>query len=94
MKKKLAVILFVFIAFSSVFGQTKVSGIVVDKLKQPVPYANVVFKNSSTGTVTNEDGRFYMESPNTYTTLLITSVGFSDKEITLTKAVNYNFTKK
>ena len=92
MKKKLAVILFVFIAFSSVFGQTKVSGIVVDKLKQPVPYANVVFKNSSVGTVTNEDGRFYMESPNTYSTLLITSIGFADKEITLAKTVNYNFT--
>ncbi|PKB17165.1 DUF5686 and carboxypeptidase-like regulatory domain-containing protein [Flavobacterium sp. 5] len=92
MKKILAVIVLIFIATSSIFGQTKVSGIIVDKLKQPVPYANVVFKNSSTGTVTNEDGRFYMESPNTYTTLLITSVGFADKEITLTKTVNYNFT--
>ena len=92
MKKKLAVILFVFIAFNSVFGQTKVSGIVVDKLKQPVPYANVVFKNSNTGTVTNEDGRFYLESANTYTDLLITSIGFADKEITLAKTVNYNFT--
>src|SRR6187402_3574988 len=92
MKKKLAVILFVFIAANSIFGQTKVSGIVVDKLKQPVPYANVVFKNSNTGTVTNEDGRFYLESANTYTDLLITSIGFSDKEITLAKTVNYNFT--
>ena len=92
MKKILAIIVLIFITTNSIFSQTKVSGIVVDNLKQPVPYANVVFKNSSTGTVTNEDGRFYMESPNTYTTLLITSVGFSDKEITLTKAVNYNFT--
>ena len=64
----------------------------MDKLKQPVPFANVVFKNSSTGAVTNEDGRFYLESPTTYTTLVVTSVGFADKEIELTKAVNYNFT--
>ncbi|REG96241.1 DUF5686 and carboxypeptidase-like regulatory domain-containing protein [Flavobacterium aquicola] len=92
MKKILAVIVLIFIAANSIFGQTKVSGIVVDKLKQPVPYANVVFKNSSIGTVTNEDGRFYMESPNTYTILLITSIGFADKEITLSKTVNYNFT--
>nr|WP_315199808.1 DUF5686 family protein [uncultured Flavobacterium sp.] len=92
MKKIVTVIVFIFIATNSIFGQTKVSGIVVDKLKQPIPYANVVFKNSSIGTVTNEDGRFYMESPNTYTTLVITSIGFSDKEITLTKTVNYNFT--
>ncbi|HSD07595.1 DUF5686 and carboxypeptidase-like regulatory domain-containing protein [Flavobacterium sp.] len=93
MKKNLAVIVLIFIAFSnSILAQTKVSGIVVDKLKQPVPFANVVFKNSSTGAVTNEDGRFYLESPNTYTTLLVTSVGFADKEITLTKSINYNFT--
>ena len=72
-------------------AQTKVSGIVVDKSNQPIPYANVVFKNSNVGIVTNEDGRFYIESPQTYTVLVITSAGFSDKEVTLEKAVNYNF---
>ncbi|WP_348799762.1 DUF5686 and carboxypeptidase-like regulatory domain-containing protein [Flavobacterium adhaerens] len=86
------IVLFFSVATYSVFGQTKVSGIVVDVNKQPVPYANVVFKNSSIGTVTNEDGRFYLESPQTFSTLIITSVGFSDKEIELTKAINYNFT--
>jgi hypothetical protein len=91
MKKVLTVIL-LFLSAIPIFAQTKVSGIVVDKSKQPIPFANVVFKNSSTGTVTNEDGRFYMESPNTYKTLVITSVGFSEKEITLTKSINYNFT--
>jgi hypothetical protein len=42
--------------------------------------------------VTNEDGRFYMESPNTYKTIIISSIGFSEKEVTLPKSVNYNFT--
>ena len=70
MKKILTVIvLFLFAVASPIFAQTKVSGIVVDKSKQPIPFANVVFKNSSTGTVTNEDGRFYIESPNTYTNI-------------------------
>ncbi|WP_264566506.1 DUF5686 and carboxypeptidase-like regulatory domain-containing protein [Flavobacterium sp. N3904] len=92
MKRKLSVILFFLFAFAnSIFGQTKVSGIVVDKSNQPIPFANVVFKNSSEGTVTNEDGRFYFESPKTYKTLVVSSVGFSEKEITLTKSVNYNF---
>jgi hypothetical protein len=80
------------VATPQIFAQTKVSGIVIDKSKQPIPFANVVFKNTSIGTVTNEDGRFYIESPNTYTTLLISSIGFSEREITLTKSVNYNFT--
>ena len=76
---------------SFLFAQTKVSGIVVDKTNQPIPFANVAFKDSNVGTVANEDGRFYLESPTTYTALIVTSVGFSDKEVTLEKAVNYNF---
>lgn len=93
MKKNLTnIILFLFAIASPIFAQTKVSGIVIDKSKQPVPFANIIFKNTSTGTVTNEDGRFYLESPNSYTTLVISSIGFSEKEITLTKTVNYNFT--
>lgn len=76
---------------SGLFAQTKVSGTVVDKTNLPIPFANVVFKGSNEGTVANEDGHFYLESPKTYTALIVASVGFSDKEITLEKAVNYNF---
>lgn len=92
MKKTLANIILFFVAITSpILAQTKVSGIVIDKSKQPIPFANVVFKGTSLGTVTNEDGRFYFESPNTYTTLIVSSIGYSEKEVTLTKAVNYNF---
>ncbi|GEL10885.1 membrane protein [Flavobacterium glycines] len=72
-------------------AQTKVSGMVVDKSNQPVPFANIILKGSTQGVMSNEDGRFYIESSETYTTLVVTSVGFSDREITLIKAVNYNF---
>ncbi|MEP6804554.1 MAG: DUF5686 family protein, partial [Flavobacterium sp.] len=82
---------FVFALANVATAQTKVSGIVLDKSNQPVPFANVVFKGSNTGIVSNEDGRFYLESPTTYTVLLITSAGFSDKEVPLEKAVNYDF---
>ncbi|MDI6033225.1 DUF5686 family protein [Flavobacterium sp. LB2P84] len=92
MKKNLLFLLFfLLVSASAVFAQTKVSGIVVDKSNQPIPFANVVFKGSSEGIVTNEDGKFYLESQKTYTTLVISSVGFSEKEIILDKPVNYNF---
>ena len=92
MKKNfLFFLFFVLISTTIAFAQTKVSGVVVDKQNQPIPFANVVFKGSSEGIVTNEDGKFYLESAKTYVTLLISSVGFSEKEITLDKAVNYNF---
>lgn len=93
MKKILIFTLFfLFVLSNAIVAQTKVSGIVVDKSNQPIPFANIAFKDSNDGVVSNEDGRFYLESPKNYTTLAITSVGFSDKEITLEKAVNYNFT--
>ncbi len=82
---------FVLSVFSTLFAQTKVSGIVVDKSNQPVPFANIVLKGSNLGVMSNEDGRFYIESPTTFNTLIVTSVGFSDREITLDKGVNYNF---
>ena len=78
-------------SLTSLFAQTKVSGIIVDKMNQPVPYANVVFKGSNQGVMSNEDGRFYLESKNNYEALIVTSVGFSDKEISLTKLVSYDF---
>ena len=76
---------------NNVLGQTKVSGLVLDKTNQPVPFANIVFKDSNVGTMSNEDGRFYIESSKNYTALIVTSVGFSDQELVLNKLVNYDF---
>ena len=93
MKKTIALFLFVLFALtSSIFAQTKVSGIVVDKSNRPVPFANIAFQNSTEGVVSNEDGLFYLESPKTYKVIVVTSVGFSDKEIVLEKSVTYKLT--
>ena len=92
MNKLTLLLLYIVFAFANVVtAQTKVSGVVLDKSNQPIPFANVVFKGSNIGIVSNQDGRFYLESPNTYTALIVTSAGFSDKEVPLEKAVNYNF---
>ena len=62
----------------------------VDEAGEPVSFANVLFKDSSEGTITNDNGRFYMESDNTYTTLLVSFIGYETKEITLTSKVTYD----
>lgn len=72
------------------FGQTKVSGVVLDESNKPVPYANVAFLGTSEGIVTNEDGIFYLESKSNRTILQVSFVGYTTKEITLEKAVTYN----
>lgn len=92
MKRGIFYLILVFFGIAnSILGQTKVSGVVLDKTNQPVPFANIVFKDSNVGTMSNEDGRFYIESSKNYTALIVTSVGFSDQELVLNKLVNYDF---
>lgn len=73
-----------------IHGQTKVSGMVIDESGEPVAFANVIFKDSNEGTITNDNGVFYMESDDTYQTLLISFIGYEDKEITLISKVTYD----
>ncbi len=84
-------ILFLILTFSTIlcFSQVKVSGVVVDTDDNPVPYANIVFKGSTTGTVSQEDGTFYLESDQTYKELIVSFLGFETKTIAL-KARNFD----
>ena len=81
-------VLFFFVVAS--FAQTKVSGYIYDEFNEPLPFANVIFKNSSEGTITDENGKFYLESDQTWDTLVVSFVGFETLEIPLEKKVNYN----
>ena len=89
-KNSTLLIIFLFLSISS-FAQTKVSGIVVDNTNEPVPFANIVFKGSNTGVVSNEDGRFYIESPDNYSVLSVAFVGFPTQDFKLPKKVIYDF---
>ena len=42
-----------------------------DAFGEPVAFANVIFKDSYEGTITNEEGRFYIESDETYTAVVV-----------------------
>lgn len=83
-------LIFGFFGICSTFAQTKVSGYVFDENNESVAYANVIFKGSTEGTITNEDGRFYLESGNTYDTLTVSFIGYETLEIPLSKKVNYD----
>jgi hypothetical protein len=91
MLKKIPFILLVLFSFSQFgFSQTKVSGVVLDKKNQPISYANIVFKGSNEGTVSDENGKFYLESTKNYTTIVVAFVGYTTKDIDLEKAVSFN----
>lgn len=91
MKRKILFLLGAFLLISaSIFAQTKVGGIVLDDKEQPLPFANVSFKGTSKGTITDENGKFYLESPDTLTELLVSSMGYGNKEVSLENPVNLN----
>lgn len=90
MKKKLLFLMCSLLAFTAAFAQTKIGGMVVDDKNEPIPYANVYFKGTSEGVITDENGKFYLESKTTYTDVLVSFVGYSAKEIKLDSAVSLN----
>ncbi len=90
LKKLVLSFLFVFSYTTILFAQTKVGGVVLDKKNQPISYANILFKGSNEGTVSDENGKFYLESSKTYSTISVAFVGFTTRDISLTKSVNYN----
>ncbi|MGB5508422.1 DUF5686 family protein [Robiginitalea sp.] len=88
MQRLLAVLVFWISAFG--LAQTKVGGVVVDELGDPVAFANVLFKNSTEGTISNEDGRFYLESQNRFDTLVVSFVGYASRELVLSSRATLN----
>lgn len=62
----------------------------MDEFDEPVAFANVFFKNSKIGVITDENGNFYFESDENYSTLVVSFVGFETQEIPLKKGLNSN----
>ena len=83
-------LLFLLLFTGSFFAQTKVSGVVMDAFGEPVAFANVIFKDSNEGTITNENGRFYLESENTHDAIWVSFVGYKLNTFPLSQKVSYN----
>lgn len=80
----------VFIFSIHISAQTYVSGTVYDEEKQTVPFANILFKNSSEGVISDIDGRFVIQSENNYSLITVSYVGFETSEIELQKNKTLN----
>ncbi len=82
MKKKINILCFLFLlTYSISFSQVKISGNVVDEQNQPIPFSSIVFVGSTTGTISDENGKFYLESNKTYTQIEISFLGFETKKV-------------
>ena len=70
--------------FSSLvlFGQWGISGVVLDENGGPLPGANVVIENTSTGVSTDFDGNFTINA-NSGEVLVISYIGYNSEYITV-----------
>jgi iron complex outermembrane receptor protein len=67
---------------AAAFSQRVVSGIITDSANHaPLQSASVTVKGTKTGSLTAADGRFSFKVPADATTLVITSVGYGQKEV-------------
>ena len=80
MKNIISLIIISFFTITS-WSQIKIGGIVVDVYNNPIPYANVVFIGSTVGTITNENGQFYIECNKNINDVEFSFVGFEKKSI-------------
>ncbi|HKJ06665.1 MAG TPA: carboxypeptidase-like regulatory domain-containing protein, partial [Flavobacteriaceae bacterium] len=83
---KLLLMAVAFLASTAVFAQTKLSGKVVDETNQPLPGASIVVKGTSTGTSSDFDGKFALNTNVNTGAISISFVGYE------TKTVNFNGT--
>lgn len=82
MNKYINLLIFFFLVLG-IHAQVKITGSILDEQENPVPFANVIFKGSIEGTISDENGNFYLQSSNNYKQLEVSFVGFETQLIPL-----------
>ncbi len=90
MKQPKLLLLAAFLMLSPfLWAQTTISGKVTDtKTGAPIANASILVKGLTTGTSTQSDGYYQLEVPREGVILIISSVGYTGKEVTVSGPVN------
>lgn len=80
-KSILALLLLIVLSGVVLAQERSITGIVTDNGGSPLPGVNVVVKGTTTGTVTDLNGKFSVKVPGNSSVLIITYVGYVTKEI-------------
>ena len=80
--KKIFFLFSLILTFSAIYAQQKsVTGRVTDENNDPIPGANVVVKGTTRGTVTDMDGNYKLQVPETAKLLNVTFIGFESQDV-------------
>ena len=80
MQKLLLLASFLFVACVSILAQTTITGTVTGEDGLPIPGAAVMVKGTTSGTVTDMDGKYRINVPAEAETLIFRFVGMTDQE--------------
>jgi TonB-linked SusC/RagA family outer membrane protein len=84
MRKFASLFVMAILCSTLVFAQNRnVSGTVTDANGKSIPFASVTVKGTKNGVTADADGRFTIKGVSSGTVLVISSVGFDDREITV-----------
>ncbi|MGV8829777.1 MAG: SusC/RagA family TonB-linked outer membrane protein [Breznakibacter sp.] len=75
---------------SSVSAQNRITGKIVDKKNEVVVGATILNKGTTTGTITDVDGNFSLEVPDKNGTIIVSSIGYVNQEISLSGRSHFN----
>ena len=85
--KKIFTLLFLVALSLGVYAQKQVNGVVVDGKGEPVIGASIQAKGTTQGTISDYDGKFEMEVPESVKTLVVSFVGMATQEVPAGKNV-------
>src|SRR5688500_4294792 len=87
--RKLLISALLLFAVTVVQAQQAVKGKITDETGAPIPGASVVIKGTAIGTTTDNTGSFSFSLPPNSKILLISALGYGEKQIAITKEAEF-----
>ena len=85
--KKIFTLLFLAALSMGLYAEKQVSGVVVDAKGEPVIGASIQAKGTTQGTISDYDGKFEMDVPESVKTLVVSFVGMATQEVAAGKNI-------
>lgn len=85
--KKIFTLLFLAALSMGLYAEKQVSGVVVDVKGEPVIGASIQAKGTTQGTISDYDGKFEMDVPESVKTLVVSFVGMATQEVAAGKNI-------
>lgn len=80
------------LVIGSLAAQTTISGKVISDEGEPLPGVNILAKGTATGAITDVDGTYAIQVPNTATVLVFSYIGFTTQEVEINNRTTIDVT--